>query len=147
MVDFLGSLQKGLGAAQQAEKNKSEILSVFHVLNKQLSEAYQGKLSIEIFNRINPFAAIIGFAGAVPKPEYSFVGAKNHLAEDASPIELAGWKIDANGYPCQIITSDSEVYCEDKAALEKALQHLLSRPDVGEKLYTVLNRKLKVVVE
>ncbi|UTL92003.1 hypothetical protein [Pseudomonas fluorescens] len=143
MVDFISSLEKGLDAAKQAESNKTEIRSVFGNLNKQLLSAFDGKLEIHIYTKTNPFAALVGISGGQAKPDYQFIGAKNPLAENKDTVEIAGWKLDPNGYPCKIISDDAEIYCENKEALEQALQHLLSRPDVGEKLYSLMKRTLK----
>jgi len=143
MVDFIGSLNKGLSAAQQAERNKVEIYSVFEVLNTQLVQGFDGKLEINTYTKANPFANIGVIINEPPKPGYSFIGAVNPLSETKSPSELARWKLDSNGYPCQIITSEDELYCENKEALERGLQDLLSRPDVGEKIYAVMKQKLK----
>ncbi|PRA16321.1 MULTISPECIES: hypothetical protein [Pseudomonas] len=147
MVDFIGSLQKGLSAAHMAEKNKLEINSVFSILNEQLFNAFEGKIKVGVYNRVNPFGGLLTFSSNKPKPESQFIGAKNPLAEDQSAVELAGWKIDANGYPCHIITADAETYCENKTALEYGLQYLLSLPDVGEKVLELLARKPKSVVK
>lgn len=143
MVDFISSLEKGLGAAQKAERNKAEIRSVFSNLNDQLLQAFDGKLEIHTYTKTNPFSVLVGISGGQPKPDYQFIGARNPLAENKDAVEIAGWKLDPNGYPCKIVSDESENYCENKEALEQALQHLLSRPDVGEKLYSLMKRKLK----
>jgi hypothetical protein len=145
MVDFIGSLNRGLSAAQQAEKNRSEIFSVLDVLNNQLLEAFGGKLRIEIYSKTNPFANFVNLTGSETKPLYSFLAAVNPLAASDKPSELAKWKLDPNGYPCQITTVEDELYCEDKTALERAIQDLLSRPDVGEKISSVMKLKLKPI--
>lgn len=146
MVDYISSLQRGINAAQQAAKNRDEVGSVLENLNEQLKAAFEGKLEIGIFTKLNPLAAFIGFAGGQRKPESQFVGAKNPLAADQSPVELAGWKVDPSGYPIQLTIPEAEIYCENRTALEKGLQELLSQPDVGEKLYLLMARKPKPVV-
>lgn len=140
MTDFIDSFNRGLAAAVQAGKNKQEINSVLETLSEQLSQASDGKLEISVYNKKLPFAFL---SGGDQKVEYQFLAAVNPLAASRVPAELARWKLDANGYPCQIKTSDSELYCEDKAALERALKELISNPDVGEKLYAVMKQKLK----
>lgn len=144
MVDFIDSFSKGIVAAKKAEENKDEIDSVFAALNKQLAEASSGKVVVKIIFKSNPFLDFISVAGSVPKASYWAITASNPLADDNQPLEIAKWKSDPNGYPCQVITDSEEIFCEDKSALEIALQKLLSSPIVGKKLYAIMNRKLKV---
>lgn len=146
MVDFITSFNKGLEAAKQAGQNKREIYSVIDVLNEQLSQVSEGKLEIGIYNKTQPFSHFIGIVSSTAdanKPIYQYLAAVNPLSESKAPSEIAKWKFDSNGYPCQISTSDFEFYCEDKAALERSLQNLLSDPTVGEKIYSVMSQKLK----
>lgn len=140
MTDFIDSFNRGLAAAVQAGKNKQEIRSVLEALSEQLSQASDGKLEISVYNKQLPFAFL---ASGEQKVEYQFLAAVNPLATSKSPTELAKWKLDAHGYPCHITTSESELFCEDKAALERALKELISNPAVGEKLYAVMKQKLK----
>lgn len=140
MVDFIGSFNKGLSAAQQSEKNKDEIRSVLEVLNKQLSEVSAGTVKIDILEKSVPFIELMTAPKGGPKT-YTVLAAYNPLADDYRPVELSKWKIDPNGYPCLIITSDEEIYCEDKSGFERGLQNLISSPAVGEKLYSVMKQK------
>jgi hypothetical protein len=147
MVNFIDSFSKGIIAAKKSEQNKDEIDSVFEILNRQISEASSGKIEIKIIFKSNPFLDFLAVASDVSKVSYWAITASNPLAEDFRPTEIAKWKADQNGYPCQIITDAEEIYCEDKGALENALQTLLASPVVGEKLYTVMNQKPKAKVD
>jgi hypothetical protein len=143
MVDFIGSFQKGLDAAQKAEKNKQEIYSVLRVLNEQLMQVSDGKLEISIYTKSLPLLGLLSVVANEHKGAYSYLAAINPLAEKRDHVELAKWKLDSNGYPLLITTSDYDIYCEDKEAVEKALQDLISNPVVGEKLYSVMKQKPK----
>jgi hypothetical protein len=142
MVDFIGSFNKGLSAAQQAEKNREEIFSVLEILNAQLTEVSAGTVQIDILEKSLPFFDIMTGPKTGPR-SYTILAAYNPKAADYKPVELSKWKIDPNGYPCLIITQDDEIYCEDKSGLERGLQALISSPAVGEKLYAVMKQKQK----
>lgn len=142
MVNFIDSLNKGISAAQKAEENRDEIYSVFRALNEQLHIEFKGKLEISTYTKTNPFSTLMGISGE-PKAPYTFIAAVNPLAESNTPKELAKWKMDSNGYPCQIITQDNELYCENKEGLERGLQELLSSPAVGETIYALIKLPIK----
>ncbi|MGE6473455.1 hypothetical protein [Serratia proteamaculans] len=142
MVDFIESFNKGLSAAQQAEKNKEEIFSVLDSLNKQLAQVSDGKVKIDILQKSVPLFEMFTNPKTTAKP-YSFLAAFNPLAEIYKPSELAKWHLDSNGYPCLITAEDGQIYCEDKSGLERGLQMLISSPEVGEKIYSVMKQKLK----
>ncbi|MBA6091046.1 hypothetical protein H4C81_19470 [Pseudomonas monteilii] len=143
MVNFIESLKKGIDAAQKAEENREEINSVFRALNEQLHEAFEGKVEISTFTKSSPFSALMALSGDVKAAPLTFLGAINPLAEHKAPKELARWKMDPNGYPCQIITSEFEFYCENKQGLENGLQELLSSPIVGEHIYKLIKLPAK----
>lgn len=146
MVNFIESFSKGIRAAQKAEENKDEIDSVFNMLNEQLQAESAGRLEIKVTFKTNPFLEFFAVASSAPKAaaNYWAITASNPLAENSQPAEIAKWKFDQNGYPCQVITENEEIYCEDKAALESALQTLLASQAVGDKLYKVMTQKLSV---
>ncbi|MDD2051082.1 hypothetical protein NPS46_00770 [Pseudomonas putida] len=145
MVDFIGSFNKGQEAAKKAEDNKDEIDSVFEIMNQQLGDASEGKLKVEIIFKSNPFLDFLTVAAkSASSGSYWAIAALNPLAESYAPKEIAKWKSDPNGYPCLVITDAEEMYCEDKAALEKALSYLLARPEVGKIFRSVMNQKRKV---
>jgi hypothetical protein len=148
MVDFIDSFNKGIDAAKKAEENKDEIDSVIAAMNLQLSSASAGRVKIDIVLKSNPVADFFAAATKnVAKGNYWVIAASNPLIDGYVPKELARWRFDPNGYPCQIITDDEDIYCEDKAALERALKYLLSTPDVGKKLLSVMNQKINLKLE
>lgn len=141
MIDFKASFALGIEAAKVAEKNKIEIQSVFDEVNKQLSEVTGGVIYLDrkkyyVNNILQDMAAI---ANVRPREIYWAIVAINQKYTEASEKELAKWDMDKNGYPARIFIDNYQVACEDKKALEKALQRLLCDATVGEKLYTLIN--------
>ncbi|HBA40606.1 MAG TPA: hypothetical protein DCZ05_12970 [Deltaproteobacteria bacterium] len=51
------------------------------------------------------------------------------------------WKPSSTGYPCLIAWGDSQRYCQDKEALERALAELVNDPVIGEKLLITMNEQ------
>jgi hypothetical protein len=137
MTNFKSAFQVGLKAAQKAEAAKKEIKEVFNDLNKQLSEASDGKLIIEIQQLTRPLP--LPFNLVQQGEKYWAIVARNPKLK-ASPIkELAEWQIDRHGYPCKITWSGIEEYCEKKQAVETGLEHLLQDPTTAEKLQSLVN--------
>lgn len=143
MVDFIDSFNKGLSAAEQAIANKDEIDSVIEQLSEQLLEATNGKLKISIVEKHMP---LVGFSTKlselINRKTYWVIAASNPLA-NFQPKELAEWKFSESGYPCRIILSDTEIYCEDKTALENALSKMIATPEAGKKLKAVMEQEPK----
>lgn len=144
MINFIGSIEAGLNAAKNAEKNKLEIQSVFDELNRQLNDKYKGLLFVdrEEFYVNDTFMDLARIANLLDREKYSAITAKNPLAKEYKSFELAKWKMDRNGYPCQIIFGHTDKFCEDKASLEQALMELLREPTVGDKLYNAMKLEL-----
>jgi hypothetical protein len=141
MIDFIAAYEKGLNAAEIADKNQREIDSVFDELNKQLAAATDGKIKIVRSDK-NPFSKTmkdlnkILFIDDIHKEFPSRdqrLFAFNTLNKAVEV--LAFWSQDRNGYPCKISYGNKEHYCEDKGALEEALASLLQDPIVGAALY------------
>lgn len=144
MVNFIDSFNEGISAAQKAIANKDEIDAVINTLSEQLLQASAGKIKISIAEKATPLHAM--FASSVEdlltrKKRWAVV-ASNPLAA-YQPKELAEWQFDENGYPCRLITSEIEMFCEDREALEDALSKLLSAPGTGKKLNAVMEQKPK----
>lgn len=137
MIDFTASLQIGLSAAEKAEENRTEISSVFQELNNQLGAHTQGKIQIhraEFYASSNPFRITL----FEKRPTYWALAAQNPLLDDQTSIELAKWKQDPAGYPCEISLTSQSFYCEDKESLESALSELLKDSSVGEVLHKLM---------
>ncbi|ASF46086.1 hypothetical protein [Methylovulum psychrotolerans] len=138
MVDFIAAFNKGLDAAQIAEKNKREINSVFDELNKQLANATKGNVNIQIreCEKAPDFNPLGGSRIDFRNIKYQAICAINPLFPfPVSPTkEIATWSQDRTGYPCKISFGTKEHYCEDKVALENALALMLQDPIVGENL-------------
>ncbi len=137
MVDFIAAFNKGLDAAQIAEKNKREIDSVFDELNKQLANATKGNVNIQIREcekvpDFNPLSSRIDFRII----KYQAICAINPLFPFPQSLakEIATWSQDRTGYPCKISFGIKEHYCANKVALENALALMLQDPIVGENL-------------
>ncbi|MGB5687043.1 MAG: hypothetical protein WBM35_14635, partial [Candidatus Electrothrix sp.] len=83
---------------------------------------------------------VVDVLNAKRMKKYSAITASNPEVSDADAVELARWKTDRNGYPCQIDLDGEQMYCEDKIALENSLNELLRDPEVAAKLYKVMNQ-------
>ena len=143
MKDFLPSFQKGITAAQNAEKNRDEIDSVFSALNEQLAAATEGKVGIsrkkyehpidftkntllQMLERKTYWALVVDFIPNATVP----------------PIQIARWDQSFTGFPCRVVFGNREYSCEDKAGLEGVLELLLADPEVGNELLKFMNRPL-----
>lgn len=135
MADYVKAIKKGLNAAAIADANRREIDSVFNELNRQLTEATDGKIT----------AQIVAFSESKPRPNlahtpqwpYKAICVFNFsLGEVAT--QLARWHQDTHGYPCKISYGNKEIYCEDKASLENALADMLRAPSVGKVLSKII---------
>jgi hypothetical protein len=142
MVDFLDSFNKGISAAKQAAENMHEINGVIETLSKQLEAATDGAIKIAIKDKSNVFNALFSSIDQASMKTQQFIIAFNPLGE-YKPKELAEWKVDENGYPCRLITPDTEFYCEDKEALELYLGSLLASPTTGKKLKAIMDQPVK----
>jgi hypothetical protein len=149
MTDFINSFNKGLSEAENAQKNRAEINATIEELSKQLERTSGGKLLVSVkgFKEAVPFASLLGSAltGYSDAKKYQAICATNPLAESPTETELARWAIGRAGYPCTIKLGTDEWICGDKNALEQYLKYLLQDPIVGEKLFAVMNQKLKSI--
>lgn len=128
MINFVDSLNKGLELADQYDANNKEIEAVFTELNRQLKEAYDGKLVIELcYNSPEQYGN-----------EYWSIDAKNPIS--LKPLEIASWYQFPEGYPCSITFSGQRHICEDKESLEQTIAELLADPVVARDLRTVINQ-------
>lgn len=144
MVNFLDSFKQGLLAAEKSIANKQEIDGVINSLSKQLGEATGGNLKIFICEKPKPISGFFDVRSAEQTllSRQLVIAAVNPQA-DYGPKPLAEWGVDESGYPCRITMEDTEVYCEDKESLEKALAYLLSTPETGKKLKALIDLKPK----
>ena len=102
MIYFVTSLNKGLELAQQADENKKEIDDVFAELNRQLNQAYAGKLVIER-EFINEGKGILKIPSPLIEEGNMFkrenrdakIVAKNPAAETSPPKPLVNWSKEA----------------------------------------------------
>lgn len=154
MINFAKSYQAGLDAARIAEKNKREIDSVFNEMNRQLSEATNGKIKVYIktlYGKPDGLTTLQARYGYEPKAYTGIVAENPDVADSAR--ELARWSQDRNGYPCTITLGSNSRSCGDKLALEKALAEMLSDPIVGKALSELVSipiperPKTKTVIE
>ena len=143
MVNFIDSFNKGMSAAETAIANKDEIDSVIELLSEQLQQATNGKLKISIAEKHVPLATFsMKLEDILNRKKYWAIVASNPLAP-YQPKELAEWRFSESGYPCRIILSDTEIYCEDKAALENALGKMIATPEAGKKLKSVIEQETR----
>lgn len=143
MVNFIDSFNKGISAAEKAIANKDEIDAVIQQLSDQLQQVTGGKLKISIIEKQMPLS---GFATNISdflsRKTYWAIVASNPLAS-FQPKQLAQWKFSESGYPCRIVLANTEMYCEDKAALENALGIMIATPEAGKKLKAVIEQEAR----
>ncbi len=77
-----------------------------------------------------------------PRETEKVIVVKNPLVPNFHSLKIAMWRMDRNGYPFYITFADEHMACENKEALEDALKSLLSDPEVGKTLYTVMNLEI-----
>ncbi|QXH77457.1 hypothetical protein [Pseudomonas salmasensis] len=153
MADFKNSFDLGLKAAEAAAAKLAEIDSVFEEMNRQISEASEGKIAISRESRYsNSINALLG-AGIFSnnkkseKPELTtYIVAKNPLSESSTKADIGEIETNKKGYPCEIRFGSDKFLCEDKVALEKVLSIMLSDPDVGKELARLINLPSKKAV-
>ena len=135
MTDYIKAFQQGLSAAEETDRTRNEINSIFDELDKQILEKTSGKIKISRQERIESpvFPDIFG-----PKIRYNVICAFNPKVEESPTKVLANWTQDRRGYPCKIEWEGTTLICEDGEALKNALAELLADPLVGEKLYTIM---------
>ena len=139
MVDFTASLNKGISAAQNAERNRAEIYTVFKEMNAQLSHATDGKIDIELVQFDEPSNILTNtLASIFQNKKYWAVAVRQKVHKTYGARELARWKQDPAGYPCWITIGDTQLACENKEALETALAELISTPAAGEIIYQAI---------
>lgn len=147
MADFKSAFQRGMDAAEVSERNRKEIDDVFAELNRQLDEVTSGAVEIKRTSyterQSNPFVLAIDIYGK--RDTYRALAAFHKRSN--KDRELARWHQDRNGYPCKITLGESELYCEDKEALERALAGLLSDAIVGEILQNLMKHEKDDVAE
>ncbi|ELY1862432.1 hypothetical protein QZR43_09800 [Serratia marcescens] len=149
MADFMGSINDGLNAAKKAEANKQEITEVFDELNAQLGMATGGTVKVkrrsfykEVPTTYASVAARMIADSIINSPRETYDAlAISHVNKEYGfdDVEIAKWNLDKNGYPCVITLRSSELYCEDKEALEKALSELMRDPEVGTAVLKCMN--------
>jgi hypothetical protein len=140
MVNFIESFNKGMSAAEKAIANKDEIDSVFEQLSDQLQQATGGKLKISIAEKQTPLVTFTAsLTDIMNRKTYWAIVASNPLTP-YQPTELAQWKFSENGYPCRIVLPNTEIFCEDKTALENALSKMIATPAAGKKLKAVIEQ-------
>lgn len=146
MADFKASLKKGLTAAEKAQDNRQEILSVLADLNAQLSEETEGTLEViqeEDYKDQNALVrmaafSISGLGGASKMEMLNYLSCRNPRSSLNSTLKLSEFKLGRAGYPCELKFGGEEIFCEDRQALEVALSYLLSDPVAAEKMYKVM---------
>lgn len=141
MANYKESFEIGIRAAEIAEANRAEILSVFLDLNIQLKEPTGGRIEI-ILAKLREPEHKFQISLFIDIPTYWAIAARNPLAE-SSVKEIAKWEQTKAGYPCTIKIGKDQIYCEDKLALQEGLAALLQDPAVGEILHNLMKLPVK----
>lgn len=146
MANYIDSLNKGLIAARDAERNREEVNGVFNELNEQLSSATDNKVAIRRMQFNGPVdlaKAIDGSLSAFFTRSKYWVLAAVFLPDGkVEATELAKWDQDNNGYPCRVSFGANTYFCDDKVALETAMGTLLADSAVGEVLHRYMTMPL-----
>lgn len=139
MVDYIKSFQVGLDLAKAAERNRAEITNVFDALNEQLAKATQNTVVVqreEFDEKRNPLEMFL-----TAPSKYWAISARHKIHKAAQTWELARWSQGAAGYPCTVTQRDREFICENKEALESALEALLQDPFVGKAFLNLMSHE------
>jgi hypothetical protein len=145
-MNFKDSFEKGLTAAAEAQALIGEIDSVFSELDRQITEASEGKVSIfrktayEPIDSLSAVGAALSLAtsGLMNRKSYVGIFAENPNIQNSS-VEIGKVQTHKRGYPCEIKFESERLICEDKKSLEKALSYLLSDVEVGKSLNKLVN--------
>jgi hypothetical protein len=143
MANFKNSLSVGVEAAKVAAENKREIDELIQDVNRQVEEAYDGKVHFGVWNltkrvrrndaAANIFMDVLNFVNV----EYKGLCITNY--DNKEPISLVEWKVSENGYPCIIKYDDREAYCYDKDDLISEFSTLLSDIKTGKAILKQLD--------
>ncbi|WP_241574767.1 hypothetical protein [Rosenbergiella nectarea] len=135
MADFKNSFKAGVESALVADNNKKEIQDLIEEVNSQITESYEGKVHFGVWNltrtsknRKNIFSSITDPL-SIDITSYKALCISDY--NNKSPIELAEWKVDENGYPCMVKHDDRESYCFNKEELISEISSLLSSVKTG----------------
>jgi len=145
MAKYIDSLNKGLSAAKDAERNREEIAAIFRELNEQLAIATDGKVAIERIEFREPSVLPgLGLASIFDRKKYWALAVVFLPSKTVAPAEIARWEQDNSGYPCRVMFGVDKYYCDDKAGLEGVLETLLADAAVGEVLHKYMTMPLPV---
>lgn len=142
MADYISSIKHGLDAAARAVREKAEIQRVLSELNIQLSQATEDKLQVGLYEfsgsgKSDRTNALLRFLSI---EKHKGIGLAHKRYGNELPVaELAAWKQETDGYPCELIFGTNRIACGDSLGLEKALKTLFSDPNIGGKIYEFLN--------
>jgi len=139
MPKYMDSLEKGIKAADLAEKSRKEIESVITDLNRQLHDGTDGVLEIVIDEYEKPKANPFEIEIWKPKETYYALTAKNKKFKTCKTKKLAIWETAWAGYPCTMTYSSKTIRCEDKESLEIALAEMLQDSMIAERISYIIN--------
>ncbi|WP_026878527.1 hypothetical protein WMO13_06490 [Ignatzschineria larvae DSM 13226] len=143
---FTESFQKGIENANKVEKQKREIEEVFKELDREILNATEGIISIEIKentrvniwgtqkrdeNFLKQYTALIAIVLKQDSKQKSY-----ELAE----IKTA----DNGGYPCRVIFDNQSNEALDKQSLRLIISDMLSSPKIGMIFNELLKHYQKV---
>lgn len=134
MADYRKAFKEGVKAAKAVELARRQIDETFEELNHQMHGETGGNIAIAR-KELERKKAIYDFTIA-PKMYWAVV-AYNPRIPDSPVKELAKWKQDRFGFPCNLVWGNAEHHCEDRESLEISLAELLRDPLVGEILYAL----------
>lgn len=142
------ALDAGLAAFERGEASRREILAVFSALVETIQEATANRVSLAVQD-VQDLARPVDVGGLVGAAEYlrRALRGENQLVtwkvwllraqeggEQVRSEELFRAQIAQYGYPVSLKFLDERVVCYDRESLEGALDDLLRRPEIGEKV-------------
>lgn len=137
--EFGKAFGEGMSAAKVTAELNAEIDQVFFEVSRQIFQATDNSVVIELERRSNGMVAIaqmFNVSGGSPLKQIEYIVARNVKLRRSE--DLAIWERAPTAYPCKITYSDQTAFCSDKLSLEKKFLELLSHPETGKKMLRLL---------
>jgi hypothetical protein len=149
MFNFQDALKEGLSHAEEEQKNRKEIDSVFDALKDDIEGFTKSNVSIKLCKRIDAQIGdghdlIASALGSIlnTRKRRKYLGLIAYRTLDSAPFEkeLCEWEYGEKGYPVTISYLNRSTACADKESLILCLQDLLSHPDAGKKIKSLIDK-------
>jgi len=143
-VNFAKALTEGFRASEDAAIAKKEIDDVFQKLHDEVLKASDGKISIDRVKKEGRNIGVAMLDHILRGPEEWVIVAFSGYANGkrVNEVDLAGWKPDYRGYPCEVTYNHLQNTCGDREGLERTLADLLSDASTGRKMKKLMEKNL-----